>query len=46
MEVGVPGVHILNAARLVVVEIRREPDNVITQHLYMEGLCVQENPIK
>ena len=46
MEVGVPGVHILNAARLVVEEIRREQDNVTTQHLYMEGLSVQENLIR
>ena len=46
MEDGVPGAHILNATRFVVEEIRREPDSAITQHLLMEGLCVQENPIK
>ena len=40
MEVGDPGVLILNAARLVVEDIRREPESAITQHLYMEGLSV------
>ena len=46
MEVGDPGVHTLPAARLVVGDIRREPDSAITQHLYMEGLSVQDHPIR
>ena len=46
LEVGELGALILHAVRRVVEGRRREPDNAITQHLYMEVLCVQENPIK
>ena len=46
MEAGDPGVLILNAARLVVEDIRREPESAITQHLYMEEPSVQDHPIR
>ena len=46
MAVGDPGAPTLPAAGLVVEEIRREPDSAITQNLLMEGLSVQDHPIR